>query len=187
MGPIITNDLVPIEIRGTFQAYINLFFGLGSACGAAFGGFLCDTLGWRWTFGIQLPVILIILLVACVYTPASLGPHLAKNSDKSVLQTIKEFDLTGSFLLPASVGFLILGLSLGGNIYSWSHPIVIISLIAACIMGALLILVEKRAALPVLPLAVLSTRPRANIIFSNFFSTIGINTILFNAPLYFQA
>ncbi|TKA42743.1 hypothetical protein B0A49_13131 [Cryomyces minteri] len=84
-------------------------------------------------------------------------------------------------------GFLILGLSLGGNIYSWSHPIVIISLIAACIMGALLILVEKRAALPVLPLAVLSTRPRANIIFSNFFSTIGINTILFNAPLYFQA
>ncbi|KAK5168486.1 hypothetical protein LTR04_006654 [Oleoguttula sp. CCFEE 6159] len=187
MGPIITNDLVPIEIRGNFQAYINLFFGLGSACGAAFGGFLCDTLGWRWTFGIQLPVILITLLVAWFYTPASLGPHLAKNSDKSVLQTIKEFDLIGSFLLPASVGFLILALSLGGNIYSWSHPIVIISLIAACIMGALLILVEKRAARPVMPLAVLSTRPRANIIFSNFFSTIGINAILFNAPLYFQA
>ncbi|KAK5240067.1 hypothetical protein LTR16_011147, partial [Cryomyces antarcticus] len=78
MGPIITNDLVPIEIRGNFQAYINLFFGLGSACGAAFGGFLCDTLGWRWTFGIQLPVILITLLVAWFYTPASLGPHLAK-------------------------------------------------------------------------------------------------------------
>lgn len=52
MGSIMTNDLVSIEVRGTYQAYINLFFGLGSACGAAFGGFLCDTIGWRWTFGV---------------------------------------------------------------------------------------------------------------------------------------
>src|SRR6266571_4644774 len=87
-----TNDLVSIEVRGTYQAYINLFFGLGSACGAAFGGFLCDTIGWRWTFGIQIPLILAILLLALFVTPASLGPHLAKHSDKSVLDTIKSFD-----------------------------------------------------------------------------------------------
>jgi MFS family permease len=40
MGMIITSDLVPIEHRGIYQSYINLSFGLGSALGAALGGFL---------------------------------------------------------------------------------------------------------------------------------------------------
>ncbi len=62
MGMIITSDLVPIENRGIYQSYINLFFGMGSIAGAALGGFLCDRLGWRWTFGIQVPYILLCLL-----------------------------------------------------------------------------------------------------------------------------
>lgn len=53
MGSIITSDLVPIEIRGNYQSYINIVFGSGSALGAATGGFLADNLGWRWEFGIQ--------------------------------------------------------------------------------------------------------------------------------------
>ena len=57
MGNIMTNDLVSIEVRGTYQAYINLFYGGGSACGAAFGGVLCDKLGWRMTFAVQIPVL----------------------------------------------------------------------------------------------------------------------------------
>lgn len=44
MGAILVNDLVPIEIRGTYQSYINIFYGAGSACGAAFGGVLCETI-----------------------------------------------------------------------------------------------------------------------------------------------
>lgn len=38
MGSIITSDLVPIEIRGTYQAYINIMYGIGAASGAALGG-----------------------------------------------------------------------------------------------------------------------------------------------------
>ncbi|OCK78855.1 MFS general substrate transporter [Lepidopterella palustris CBS 459.81] len=187
MGSIMTNDLVRIEVRGAYQAYINLFFGLGSASGAAFGGFLCDRIGWRWTFGVQIPPILAVFVLACFTTPASLGPHLAKNSDMSVLETIKGFDLAGSFLLTTSVAFLILGLNLGGNIYPWSHPIVVASLIVACISGIILVHVEAKADRPVMPLKMLSSQPRANLVFNNFFAQIGINTIIFNAPLYFQA
>lgn len=53
LGSIITSDLVPIEIRGAYQSYINIVFGLGGALGAATGGYIADTLGWRWEFGIQ--------------------------------------------------------------------------------------------------------------------------------------
>ncbi|EOD46742.1 putative mfs multidrug transporter protein [Neofusicoccum parvum UCRNP2] len=149
MGSILTNDLVPIEIRGNYQAYINLFFGLGQACGAAFGGFL--------------------------------------NSDKSAFEHIKTFDLMGSFLLTTSVAFMILGLNLGGNVLSWEHPFVITSLIVSAIACYFLIRVEGKVERPVMPLAMLFTAPRGNLVFSNFFSAIGSNTVIFNAPLYFQA
>lgn len=38
-----------------------------------------------------------------------------------------------------------------------------------------------------MPLPMLFSRPRGNLVFNNFFAALGINTILFNAPLYFQA
>ncbi|KAB2579488.1 Multidrug resistance protein fnx1 [Lasiodiplodia theobromae] len=187
MGSILTNDMVPIEIRGNYQAYINLFFGLGQACGAAFGGFLCDTLGWRWTFGIQIPVQLLILVAAAIIMPNTLGPNLAKNSDKSAFQHIKTFDLLGSLLLTISAAFMILGLNLGGNVLSWKHPFVITSLCISILAGFFLIRVEGKAGRPVMPLAMLFTAPRGNLVFSNFFASIGSNTVIFNAPLYFQA
>lgn len=187
MGSILTNDMVPIEIRGNYQAYINLFFGLGQACGAAFGGFLCDTLGWRWTFGIQIPVQLLILVAAAIIMPNTLGPNLAKNSDKSAFQHIKTFDLLGSLLLTISAAFMILGLNLGGNVLSWKHPFVITSLCISILAGFFLIRIEGKAGRPVMPLAMLFTAPRGNLVFSNFFSSIGSNTVIFNAPLYFQA
>ena len=109
MGNIMTNDLVSIEVRGTYQAYINLFYGGGSACGAAFGGFLCDKLGWRMTFAVQVPVLLVLLLNAIFTTPASLGPNLAKRSGLGIRDAMKGFDIAGSLLLTVSVAFLILG------------------------------------------------------------------------------
>lgn len=187
MGNIMTNDLVSIEIRGTYQAYINLFYGGGSACGAAFGGFLCDKLGWRMTFAIQIPVFLVLLINAIFTTPSSLGPNLAKRQGLDFRGAMKGFDIAGSILLTVTVAFLILGLNLGGNVFSWTHPLVVISLIVACLTGAALIRVESLAARPVMPLPMLMSRPRGNLVFNNFFAQIGMNTILFNGPLYFQA
>lgn len=187
MGNIMTNDLVSIQVRGTYQAYINLFYGGGSAAGAAFGGFLCDTIGWRMTFAIQIPIIVVILINGYFTTPASLGPNLAKRSGLGVKDAMKGFDFAGSSLLTGSVAFLILGLNLGGNVYPWKHPLVITSLVIATFAGAILLRVESKAARPVMPLAMLSTKPRGNLVFNNFFAQIGINTIIFNAPLYFQA
>ncbi|MCJ1469139.1 hypothetical protein MMC07_007772 [Pseudocyphellaria aurata] len=86
MSPIMTNDIVDINVRGTYQAYINLSVGLASACGAAFGGWICDHLGWRWAFGVQVPFILLIFIVAFATTPPSLGPYLAGKCEHTVLK-----------------------------------------------------------------------------------------------------
>lgn len=182
-----TNDLVSIEVRGTYQAYINLFYGGGSAAGAAFGGFLCDTIGWRMTFAVQIPVILLLFINGIFTTPSTLGPNLAARSGRGIRHALQGFDIAGSVLLTGSVAFLILGLNLGGNVYAWKHPLVITSLVVALIAGSILIRVEAKAARPVMPLGMLFSSPRGNMVFNNFFAQLGINTIIFNAPLYFQA
>jgi MFS family permease len=187
MGSILTNDLVPIEIRGTYQSYINIFYGAGSACGAAFGGALCESIGWRWAFGIQVPFVFLIFVMAVITTPTTLGPRLAETSGQSVMESLKAFDNAGSLFLVIAVSTLVLGMNLGGNVLPWSSPIVIASLAIAGVSALLLIYIERKAARPVMPLVLLSTRPRGNLIYSNFFANVGYNTLLFNIPLYFQA
>jgi hypothetical protein len=109
LGSIITSDLVPIEIRGVYQSYINIVYGVGSALGAATGGAIADHLGWRWEFGIQAPAILLCLVIACLFIPRKLG--LAEGVKKKTLwEAMKVFDFQGSILLTTSVTFLILGL-----------------------------------------------------------------------------
>ena len=187
MGNIIMNDLVSIQVRSTYQAYINIFYGGGSTLGAAFGGFLCDKLGWRLTFAIQIPFLLAVFVNAFFTTPTNLGPNLAQRSGQGFRDALKGFDFAGSVLLTGSVAFLILGLNLGGNVFAWKHPFVITSLVVAVIAGAILLRVESKAARPIMPLPMLFSRPRGGLVFNNFFANIGINAIIFNAPLYFQA
>lgn len=139
------------------------------------------------TFAIQIPILFALFVNAILTTPSSIGPNLAKRSGLGIRDALKGFDIAGSFLLTGSVAFLILGLNLGGNVYPWQHPFVIISLIIAVIAGATLIRVESRAQRPVMPLPMLFSKPRGNLVFNNFFAQVGLNTILFNAPLYFQA
>ena len=172
MGAIVNSDLVPIEIRGTYQSILNLAFGFGSSLGAAMGGFLADALGWRWEFAIQVPPIVLCLVIAWVATPDDLGPHLSRHSDVTVWQTLKSFDLAGSFLLTMSVTFLILALNLGGNVLPWSHPFIVIAFLIFVITAGILVQVESKAEKAVMPLKFMFSSPQANLVFSNFFASI---------------
>ena len=109
MSSIITSDLVPIEIRGAYQSYVHIVFGAGSAFGAATGGAIADHLGWRWEFGIQIPLLVILFTGACFTTPRDLGLG-AGVTRIGLWEALKLFDYRGSFLLTTSTTFLILGL-----------------------------------------------------------------------------
>lgn len=184
MGSIIISDLVPIERRGSYQSYVNVVYGLASASGAALGGLMADSLGWRWEFGIQVFPIVLCLVVAVFGIPRDLG---LQDKHQTFKQAMKKFDFKGSILLTTSTTFLILGLNLGGNVLPWTHPFVIASLaiFGACFPTCLY--VESQHERPIMPLALLHRSPRANIIFSNFLASFLLNAILFNTPLFFQA
>ncbi|KAF3384684.1 Multidrug resistance protein fnx1 [Penicillium rolfsii] len=187
MGQVISSDLVRLEYRGVYQSYINLCLGIGSCTGLAFGGLLCDRIGWRGAFLVQLPFIFVYFIVAAMTVPAELGIKLVGSERMTVVQVIRNMDLTGSFFLVSAVTALIMGLNLGGNIFPWSHPLVISSLVAAVILSIVLVRYERNVPLAVLPVELLTQEPRASIIFGNFFGSVSVNTVMFNAPLYFQA
>ncbi|XXG94128.1 hypothetical protein Hte_000380 [Hypoxylon texense] len=184
MGSIIISDLVPIERRGSYQSYVNVVYGLASASGAALGGLMADSLGWRWEFGIQVFPIVLCLIVAAIGIPRDLG---LQDKHQTFKQAMKKFDFRGSILLTTSTTFLILGLNLGGNVLPWSHPFVIASLAIFGVCFPTCLYVESQHERPIMPLVLLHRAPRANIIFSNFIASFLLNAILFNTPLFFQA
>jgi MFS family permease len=214
MSLIIISDLVRIEDRGVFQSHLNFAFGLGSAAGAAFGGFLCDSLGWRWAFGtaftkstylralrtliilpgIQIPFLAVAFIAAVLFAPNELGPMLIKRKSSDLNQSgsnaweaLRNFDSTGSALLLISVTFLILALNLGGNLFPWISTVVLTSFAVFAVTATCLVLIERHAKQPVMPLRLLTKPPVANMVFANFLGGIASNTVLFNVPLFFQA
>ncbi|KAI1394192.1 MFS general substrate transporter [Hypoxylon trugodes] len=184
MGSIIISDLVPIERRGAYQSYVNVVYGLASALGAALGGLMADTMGWRWEFGIQVFPIVICFVVAFFGIPGDLG---LQNKHQTFMEGMKTFDFKGSILLTTSTTFLILGINLGGNILPWSHPFIIASLVIFGVCFPICLYVESKHQRPIMPLILLHSSPRANLIFANFIASFLLNAILFNTPLFFQA
>ncbi|KAL2168223.1 hypothetical protein VTG60DRAFT_282 [Thermothelomyces hinnuleus] len=178
LGSIIVSDVVPIEIRGAFQSYINITYGLASMSGAALGGAMADYLGWRWEFGVQVPVIVLCLIVAVLVVPSDLG--LGGREKQTLREAMRTFDFKGSILMSSSVTFLILGLNLGGNVLPWSHPFVIASLAVFALFFPLFLFVEKRAVKPIMPLHLILKSPHANLIFSNHIGAFLSNATLFN-------
>lgn len=181
-GAVVLSDIVPIETRGFYQSVNNLGWGLGGVLGAACGGYIADTVGWRWEFGLQVPFgIFCIIVLMCTI------PDPEKIETAGLRERFKDFDFAGSVYLTSSLMFLILGLNLGGNVLPWGDYRILGSLAIGAILGALLLRAEQRAISPVMPLRLLWSAPRGLLIFNNVANMIIVNSVLFNLPLYFQA
>ncbi|MDY0911119.1 DHA2 family efflux MFS transporter permease subunit [Microbacterium sp. CFBP9034] len=55
--------LVPSAIRGRMMGRVSIVISLAPAIGPTLAGALLDTVGWRWIFGIVLPIALVALAV----------------------------------------------------------------------------------------------------------------------------
>jgi MFS family permease len=41
-------DLVPLRDVATYRSYVNIVQTVGRSCGGPIGGWLAESLGWRW-------------------------------------------------------------------------------------------------------------------------------------------
>lgn len=93
-----------------------------------------------------------------------------------MLQALRGFDTIGAVSQATSVTLLVFSLNLGGNTLPWSHPIIIFGLIGFLVGSIFLVLAERRAEKPIMPLELLSSSPRGNLVFSHFLTSMTMSS-----------
>lgn len=179
----ITSDLVPLRRRGVWQGFNNICFGLGSGLGGVFGGWMNDTLGWRWAFFILVPLTVLsgLLVTFLVRMPA-------KDVDRSEWdEKWRRIDFAGAFVLTTAVVLLLVGLNSGGNTVPWVHPLIFVTIPLSAALFIVFVYVEVSYAIePVIPVGLLLNRTVLAACLTNWFFTMAQISLTFYAPIYFQ-
>ncbi|WP_435973519.1 MFS transporter [Streptomyces sp. Qhu_M48] len=152
----------------------------GGAIGLVAGGMLVQWLDWRWIFFVNVPIALVI---------AFLTPRHVKESARRP----GHFDLTGALTSTLGMVALVYGFIRAAQ-EGWRDPYTIGSFVAAVVLLAVFILVERRSQQPITPLRMFADRNRsgtyaimlclaAAIFGMFFFLTLFVQQVLGFSPL----
>jgi EmrB/QacA subfamily drug resistance transporter len=136
----VMGEVIPLRERGRYQGALGAVFGVTTVIGPLLGGLLTDHLSWRWAFWINVPVAVVVFVVA-----AAAIPTLARTG-KPVI------DYAGIMFVGLGASGLTLATSWGGGTYAWNSPTIIGLFAASALALAAFVRVELRAREPVLPI-----------------------------------
>jgi EmrB/QacA subfamily drug resistance transporter len=148
----IIGDLVGPRERARYQGYFLAVFGTASVLGPVVGGFLAGQTsflgitGWRWIFYINVPIGVGALVVLAATLPSRSA------------RTTHAIDYAGAALLAVLLSALTLLTDLGGATYPWASPMILGLMATTIVALVLFLLVEQRAAEPMLPLRLFRDR-----------------------------
>ncbi|CAI7608244.1 unnamed protein product [Penicillium pancosmium] len=177
---VVITDLVPLRQRGTYFGYGGAIWALGSVTGPIMGGALAEAASWRWIFWINLPIcgigfVLIIAFLNQKPVPGSLIPKLVK------------VDWIGAFLLTASATSLLLALSWGNVMYSWSSWRTISPLILGVVGIAGFVAYEGKVPHdPIVRLAIFKEKTALVTYLGTCIHGIVLWCLLYYLPLYYE-
>ncbi|KAK7034593.1 hypothetical protein VNI00_012224 [Paramarasmius palmivorus] len=178
---IIMSDIVPLRSRGTWQGIINIVFATGSSVGAPLGGLLVDSIGWRWSFFIQCPAVVVAI------TSVGLALDLPLPETLDFKAKIQRVDFGGAITLVLTIFFFLYGLERGGNL-SWKDHYTIGALVASVILFLLFGAIEMEwAREPFAPKRIIVNRSLIASYLVNFFGVASQMAMLFHVSLYLQA
>lgn len=174
IGLAIIGDIIPPRDRGRYQGFFGAVFGVSAVAGPLIGGWLTDTISWRWIFYINLPVGAVAVFL------------IATRLNLRTVRRDHSIDYLGAGLVVSSVSSLLLYLNYAGENWGWMDARSLALLAAAIVLAVAFVVVEMRAVEPILPM-----RLFRNDIFSisnafGFISGLAMFGGIIFLPLYFQ-
>ena len=172
-GRAIVSVALPRSERGRALGLTSTAFHLGFLTGPSLGGFLIDTIGWRWIFYINLPISL-----WGAYLAWKIIPETKAEGKVSV-------DIPGALLLLLTNGLFIYAIDLLPRL-GWRHPTFLLILLLSLMAMAFLLVAESKATTPILILSMFRSRLFTAGILSLFLITSCFSAISFLLPFYLQ-
>jgi EmrB/QacA subfamily drug resistance transporter len=160
-------DLVEPRERGRYQGYIAATFAVATIVGPLLGGVLVESASWRWVFFVNLPVGFVALAGLRLRLPAA-----------PVEPPEHPLDTLGALLLAGATSTLMLAcVQSGGRVALLAVTVV---------LAAALVVRERRAADPIVPLRLLRTRTVALVSIALFLATASLFAVTVFVPLFLQ-
>ncbi|MBI2180265.1 MAG: MFS transporter [Deltaproteobacteria bacterium] len=172
-GRTIASALYAEEGRGRALGMMSMSFHLGYIVGPSVGGFLVDTVGWRWIFFMNLPVAAAAGYMAWKILPET----VTEKRDYSI-------DPIGMMTLLVTVVALIIGLQATAR--SGLGPLPVAAFFASALSFALLLHFERREPVPLLEFSLFKVRLLTAGILTHFFVTLSHASTFFLLPFYLQ-
>lgn len=156
---------------------IGAWSGLGGAVGAVapfLGGWIVEQAGWRWVFGINIPLAALVVVVALRWVPESSDPRAPAR-----------LDVLGTALAAVGLGALTWALT------AWSEegaltPVVIGTGVVGLAALAAFVVAEARSDHPALPLGLFRWRPFAAVNAATLLVYAALSGIFFFLPVTLQ-
>ncbi len=168
-------NVFPSEERGKAMGFWGGVSGISLALGPSLGGLLVDAASWRWIFFINVPIGIILLVVALRYIPESTDPT-----------SVKQIDYPGVTVLTLSLFALTFAL-IEGQKYGWTSAL-ILGLFAGAVLGlSLFVMIERRQVQPLMELALFKNRTFSVTNGVGLIMSFGMMGVFFLLPVFLQA
>jgi EmrB/QacA subfamily drug resistance transporter len=137
------------ERRGKALGIMAAAQAVGLSAGPALGGVVLDMLGWQWVFWINVPVGLVACVIGWFVLPVT-----------GDLGSDSRFDWKGALLILPALTVLIAAVN-EAHVWGIASPALLASLLLGLACLALFVFWERRAAAPLVDLALFRNRPFA--------------------------
>ncbi|MET1052793.1 MAG: MFS transporter [Mycetocola sp.] len=173
LAVLTTTFVIPKERARAFGVF-GAIAGAGGAVGLLLGGFLTESLDWRWNLYINVVIAIVALLGALFFLPA-----IARSGPRPKL------DLPGTVLVSGALFGLVYGFS-NAETDGWDSPLTWGMLVGSCILFVAFVTWQRRAQHPLLPLSIVLDRNRGAAYSSVLIAGAGMFGIFLFVTYYLQ-
>jgi EmrB/QacA subfamily drug resistance transporter len=168
-------DAIPPRERGRYQGYFSGVMAISNVLGPVLGGFFADYLSWHWIFWINLP----FGAVAMVLCNRNLR-RLSRPRRKPVI------DWLGAALIVASASPVLLGIGRVEASGGWLRLDVMLPLLVGILFFVVLVVREREAASPMIPLRLFANQIFAVANLITFTMSMVMIAVIILVPLDFE-